>query len=50
MAGKPLKEPHHWWFWKKGNITYCRKCGLVWLKNRATEKAINASCPDDVDV
>lgn len=28
----------------KGMFTYCKKCGIIRLGNRATEKAINKPC------
>lgn len=28
---------------------YCAKCGLVYLKNEATRKAIRSSCPGDTE-
>jgi len=45
-AHRPVKFPakcHIPW-------EYCRKCGLLYLKNDVTRKAIKAPCPsDDVD-
>ena len=43
------KKPHHGYYSKKSKLTFCRKCGLVWLKNAATEKAKAAACPDDIN-
>jgi hypothetical protein len=28
---------------------YCLKCGLVYLKNEVTRKAIKAECPGDIE-
>lgn len=43
--GTSAKVPHRWrtpsyarW------LTYCPRCGLVALKNAATEKAVKAGC------
>lgn len=28
-------------------FAYCKKCGLVWLSNEATRKAVKAACPSE---
>jgi hypothetical protein len=41
------KRGHSWFKYKKIPwLTFCRRCGLVFLKNAATEKAIKNGCPD----
>jgi hypothetical protein len=37
----PARKICHW--------PYCIKCGLVYLKNEVTKKAIRAPCPGDID-
>jgi hypothetical protein len=44
---KKDREPHVPKLAKKLGNHVCIKCGLVYLRNRATEVAANASCPDN---
>jgi len=36
---------HSFWQRKTMYKPYCRKCGLLWLNNQATAKAIRRECP-----
>ena len=38
------KGPHHWHTPKRTSLTYCIKCGLIWLSNRITMVCIKAGC------
>lgn len=35
------------WIAKVGWLKFCAKCGLIALKNEATQKAIKAGCGGD---
>lgn len=39
------KVGHRWWTPKRqGWLTFCWRCGLMSLKNEATQKAVSAGC------
>lgn len=42
-----LLIPHHFVKWKQIAWPYCVRCGLISLKNKATEKAIKKGCNAD---
>lgn len=40
-----MKNPHHWIPGLKAfRFTFCAKCGLVWLRNDASERAARGAC------
>jgi hypothetical protein len=41
------KKPHSWTKKKWSQRQFCQKCGLLALRNEATEKKINQSCAGD---
>lgn len=42
-------NPHRWFTIKRFPWTFCGKCGLVCLKNEATQKAMNKSCKGEIE-
>ena len=38
------KNAHHWFNYRRLSWAVCRYCGLVRLKNEATEKAVRNGC------
>jgi hypothetical protein len=45
MKGKPKKQKQgHRWQWKILHWPVCSHCGLIWLKNEATDKVAFAPC------
>ena len=43
------KTGHSWTFFRKFPWPYCKRCGLVHLKNKATEVAVRKGCDADKD-
>ncbi len=44
-------RPHNWAYpvSKRCPWNYCVRCGLIWLKNDASNKAAKKPCPDGDD-
>lgn len=42
---RPFTRPEKGLTW----LTYCKCCGLIWLKNERTARAIRAPCPGRED-
>ncbi len=41
-------KAHRWVPWRFG-YWRCRHCGLIWLKNAASDRAARRVCPDRED-